>query len=324
MDTRAVAYFPPPAGVWRTEDPADAGWDADLLDEALRLAAERFSTGAVVLHGGRILAEAYWHGADRSSTRDVASVQKSIVSVLIGLTQQADRLHLDDPVSRWLGPDWSGATPQQEGRITLRHLMSMTSGLDDDLRYRGPPGDTWFYNTPAYHLLQPVLESASGMSLQDYSDEVLFGVVGISSAVWTPRPADAPPLPGADQTGLTMTPRDMARFGLLVLAGGSWAGRPVVDAAYLRTALTSSQADNPSYGLLWWLNGQRSFLRPVPHPEPVAGPIVPSAPSDLVAALGADDQKVYLVPSLDLVVVRQGAQAGSVELGPGSFDDEWW
>jgi hypothetical protein len=107
-----------------------------------------------------------------------------------------------------------------------------------------------------------------------------------------------------------------ARFGLLALRGGSWNGTQVVPAAFLAQATTTSQPLNPSYGLLWWLNngassgGHQQLFDGVMR----AGPYFPDAPPDTIAALGLNDQIIAVIPSLDLVIVRQGAQP----LGAGS------
>jgi CubicO group peptidase (beta-lactamase class C family) len=243
-----------------------------------------------------------------------------VVAVLVGVAVRRGALSLTDPVSRWLGPGWSRAPRAAERRITVRHLLTMTSGLDDDLRLLAPAGAQWRYTNAAYHRLHPTLEAATGRTLSRFSQEALFGPIGMSSARWQARGAGE----HEGESGLVMTPRDMARFGLLVLAGTRWAGRPpVVQSAYLRAALSTSQRHNPSYGYLWWLNGKPSY-RVGADPRSRPGPIIPAAPTDLVAALGAADQKIYVVPSLDLVAVRQGARGGPPGLGRTGFDNAWW
>ncbi|HEX2466051.1 MAG TPA: serine hydrolase, partial [Thermoanaerobaculia bacterium] len=104
--------------------------------------------------------------------------------------------------------------------------------------------------------------------------------------------------------GFSTSARDAARFGLMILAGGCWKNEDVLgDPRYLAEAFASSQSHNPSYGLLWWLNGKAKS----PQGGKIAdGPMIPTAPSDLVAAQGALGRKVYVVPSLDLVVTRLG------------------
>lgn len=117
----------------------------------------------------------------------------------------------------------------------------------------------------------------------------------------------------------------MARVGLLVQRGGTWDSHPVLrDAAYLDAALASSSEANPSYGYLWWLNGKAGHrLGEAGALQP--GPLIPDAPDDTVAALGLDDQKIYVSRSTGLVLVRQGGRGGT---GPrealSSFDNELW
>jgi hypothetical protein len=118
--------------------------------------------------------------------------------------------------------------------------------------------------------------------------------------------------------------RDAARFGLMILAGGQWDGQAVVtDTAYFNQMLRTSQALNKSYGYLWWLNGKESFM--IPQSQWVLpGSMMATAPDDLVAGLGKYDQRVYVVPSENLVVVRFGQDSGELLVGPTSFDTQVW
>jgi CubicO group peptidase (beta-lactamase class C family) len=319
-----VQYFPSSDHSWATLDSAEAGWNLEALNAALQLAGDRGSTTMMILQGGRIVAERYWLGAISKSAMDVASIQKSVTSVLIGIAQDAGRLSVDDPVTHWLGAGWSRAHPEQESQISIRHLLSMDSGLDSNLSYSAPPGTQWLYNTPAYTKLHLVLARATGSSLGEYSSQVLFGPLGMSNATWTRRAARHQAAWNAP-TGLRLSARDMARFGLLIMGSGTWADQhAIVSSVYLRSMLDSSQRDNPSYGWLWWLNGRPTYKLPGSNPPPLQGPIIPNAPGDLAAALGALDQKIYIVPSLDLVVIRQGRAAGARGEGISSFDNIWW
>jgi CubicO group peptidase (beta-lactamase class C family) len=313
-------YYPPRTGAWKSITASEAGWDGDALDAALAFAGARRSTGVVVLVGGRMLAERYWRGATPASTRDVASVQKSLTSYIVGSLRAERKIALDDPVSRWLGAGWTRTGRANERAITVRHLLEMTSGLDDSFHRVAAPGKRWQYVNDAYHQLHPLLERASGTGLQRLSSRLLFGPIGATSARWRARFGRDPN--GRPLLGLELTPRDLARFGLLALARGRWGRTVVVPEVYARRALASSQPLNPSYGFLWWLNGKSSHQLPGPAPRPVAGPLIPGAPADTVAALGAGDQKIYVVPSYDLVVVRQGFRASGA--GELAFDEEWW
>jgi len=119
--------------------------------------------------------------------------------------------------------------------------------------------------------------------------------------------------------------RSVARFGLLNLNEGVWDETPILsDENYFYEMTNTSQSHNLSYGYLWWLNGKSSYRLPFELQES-SGPLVPNAPADMYAGLGKDDQKMYIVPSENLVVVRLGDNAEGESLsGPSSFDNDLW
>jgi CubicO group peptidase (beta-lactamase class C family) len=330
--SRAARREPvPPASGWDTADPASVGWDPPALQAALDFAGAHGTRALVVAVGGRVIAQQAWGVSIDGFARDVASCQKSVVALLVGNLQDAGRLAIDEPVTTYLGAGWTRATPGEEAPITVRHLLTMTSGLADDLTFAAPPGTVWRYTTNAYQQLVPLVEEVSGRSIDESTRVALFDPIGVSRASrWQVRRIEGPF--GVDPTGrriqgLVMTAPDLARVGLLVLRDGTWGARRVLaDRSYLAEALAPSQELNPSYGYLWWLNGQDAFVLPGP-PVRRPGPLIPGAPADLVAALGKDDQKLYVVPSLEAVVTRLGAPADPSR-GPrparSSFDAELW
>jgi CubicO group peptidase (beta-lactamase class C family) len=120
------------------------------------------------------------------------------------------------------------------------------------------------------------------------------------------------------------TARSMARFGLLNLNKGIWDNTPILDdPSYFTAMTTTSQELNKSYGYLWWLNGKSSFRIPGSE-ELYPGKLIPNAPDDLIAGLGAFDQKLYVVPSKGLVIIRMGDSGDEDELGPTTFDNDLW
>src|SRR5262249_7913849 len=151
------------------------------------------------------------------------------------------------PVSKYIGVRWSRASRDGERQITINHLLSMTSGLDDSLAPVAPAGSRWYYNTPAYSRLISVLAAVAHKDVNTYSAEWLTSSIGMSPTRWVMRQAG-----GRNPYGLATSARDMARMGLLVLRNGSWSGKEVVSRAYIREAVAPSQALNPTYGLLWW------------------------------------------------------------------------
>jgi CubicO group peptidase (beta-lactamase class C family) len=118
--------------------------------------------------------------------------------------------------------------------------------------------------------------------------------------------------------------RSMARFGLLMLNKGRWDSTTLLnDTGYFKSQVNTSQNLNLSYGYLTWLNGKSSNM--LPQSQIVfSGSIIPNAPADLYAALGKNDQKIYVVPSQKLVIIRMGNTAGGVKPAGSDFDNELW
>ena len=191
--------------IGRGVDPADTGWSETGLGEALAYAREQRSSGVVVLFGGRILAEGYWEpevlaqadagdypnlvtrSADGLPIEDVASLQKSVVSLLAGIARGRELLDFNRPVADYLGEGWSRADTEAEARITVRHLLSMTSGLTPQGRFEAPAGEMWRYNTPIYTRLVAVMEAASGLTVNEYTAQWLTSRIGMSHSDWGAR-----------------------------------------------------------------------------------------------------------------------------------------
>lgn len=301
-------------------DPAAIGWKVPALQRAVDYARGQKTTGFLVIHDRRIVAEYNWplaadagnfraafvHGLAPSGAlwEDVASQQKSFIAILVGVAVDQGLIDIGRPVSSYTGTGWSKAEPAAEARITVRHLLEMTSGLKEDLTPEAEPGARFFYNTPAYAILKKVLEGAARRPLDELTRRWLTEPVGMAETGWRLRPAALGDV--GNPTGLVTTPRDIARMGQLVLDGGrALDGRQVISQAQLQ-ALLRRTPTNPAYGQLWWLNGGShvfSFGQPPPRRE---GALVPAAPADMVVALGAQDRQLFVVPSRQLLVVRTG------------------
>ena len=315
----------------RTLDPARSGWNTAALEEVAAYVQSQKTTGFLIIQDRKVIYEHNWplppeaatfaanftHGTDRRGAlqEDVASAQKSFIAFLAGVAIDERLLDISKPVSDYVGPGWSKATPDQEKAITVRNLMEMSSGLTEALAYEAPPGTKFFYNTPAYAIMKPVLTAAAKSELGTITQAWLTQPAGMTDTLWRLRPAAFADV--GNPTGLYTTPRDMAKLGQLVLDHGIAAdGKRVVSDAQL-TALFQPSPTNPAYGRLWWLNGSSYTLRPTDRRKETA--LIPAAPADLVAALGAQDRKIYVVPSRKLVVVRTGQAAPDK-----GFDQQVW
>jgi len=246
---------------------------------------------------------------------DVASQQKSFVAILVGIAVDRGLVNVAAPVSQYIGTGWSKASPEQESHIQVEHLLAMNSGLNEKLEYVSPPGTRFFYNTPAYAVSKRVLAAASGLSLEAMTADWLTKPLAMQHTQWRERPAAFGDV--GNSSGLVTTPGDSARFGAMVLHGGvDPDGHRIISEDELNKIFRPS-ATNPAYGRLWWLNGSDHVVRA--GDEKRDGPLIAAAPADLVAALGFLDRRVYVVPSLDLVVVRTGAKAPDEH-----FDEQLW
>jgi len=294
------------------------------LEAVLDLAMTQASTSVLVSVDGQVVAERYAAGWDAERPREVASVGKSIVAILMAMAVEDGAVASLDQAAADFIPEWRG---DARAAITLHHLMSMTSGLDDaGLALRGvtgdqfainaaaplrdPPGTRWAYNTAAYHLLFHVLARAVGETVEAFAERRLLAPLGMVHTDWITSQGTGADGPVTNYYSAASTARNLARFGELVAGGGVWNGRRLIDADLLHTLVSPSQDLNPSYGLLWWSNvlpGKDAFGR---------GDSLrfPTAPRDTVAALGAGGQLLLIVPSRSLIVVRQGDVPASATL----------
>lgn len=318
-------YFPPATGnQWDTLSPSVLGWQLDKIDTLYDYLEARNSKAFIVLKDGRILFEKYFGTFTSDSLWYWASAGKSLTSFLIGLAQEDSLLALDDTVSTYLGSGWTSTTPLQEQKITIRNQLSMTTGLDDGvadpdctlpscLVYKADAGTRWAYHNAPYTLLDEVIQAASGISMNSLIVQKLQPVTGFSGLY----------LPLGYNNVFFSKPRMMARFGLLVLNRGVWNSTVVMsDTSYFNQMVNTSQSMNLSYGYLWWLNGKSSFMLPGLQFQ-FPGTLCPSAPNDMVMAIGKNGQILNVVPSQNLVLVRMG-NASETDPVSVTFNDTIW
>lgn len=309
----------PTASGWAAAAPEQAGFEATTLNAALDLAMADRSTSALVVRGGRIVAERYAPGRGPRDAQEVASVGKSLLAMLTGIAIDRRMLKgLDQQAADFI-PAWREGP---KSAITIRHILSMTSGLDiRGLRDRGvvgdqfeintsapvrdPPGTRWVYATPIYHLLFHILGRASGGPFEAFAQDALLGPLGMADTSWVTAPGVGATGPTKSYYTARCSARDLARFGLCALRGGRWGARRIVSANFQAASVAPSQDLNPAYGLLWWNNRRPGVMAGQADRPPSLR--FPGAPADAFAALGAGSQMVLAVPSLDLVLVRQGA-----------------
>lgn len=318
-------YFPPTTGTtWETTDPASLGWCTDQLPPLLEFLESSNSKAFIVLKDGRIVIEEYFGTFTQDSTWYWASAGKSLTAFLVGLAQEDGALDIDQPSSTYLGEGWTSCTPEQEAAITVRHQLTMTTGLDDTagdldctdpacLEYLAEPGTRWAYYNAPYTKLDGVITGATGQNLNGYVYNKLGQSIGLLGLY----------LPLGYNNVFFSTPRVMARFGLLAMNGGNWNGTPIMtDSDYFTAMTTPSQTINPAYGYLWWLNGQEDFMLPGVQLS-FPGPLMPDAPQEAYSAMGKNGQIINVIPSEGLVVIRMGDLPGGIFV-PNVYNNDIW
>jgi CubicO group peptidase (beta-lactamase class C family) len=301
-----------PTSAWRTSTPEEQGMDSAQLLRALQHVDEAQINlrSLTVIRNGSIVLDAYEQPFTADHLYPVYSVTKSVIGLLVGIALHDGSLtDLRQPVLSFFPERPIANRDADKQAIAIEDLLTMQPGLDCadskvgstvqdsqdwvqsilDLPMANPPGKTFVYCTRAPHLLSAILTKATGMSTEAYAQTRLFDPLGI-------RPADRPW--GSDPQGITiggyglaLRTHDMAKLGLIALAGGQWDGKQVVPADWIATAARAHANSQPGqdYGYLFWVY-----------------------PSDF-AAEGRGDQRIMVVRDKNLVVVITAAHDGGKE-----------
>jgi CubicO group peptidase (beta-lactamase class C family) len=314
-------YFPPATGTtWQTKSISDLNWNQSAVQPLLDYLAQKNSKSFIVLVNGRIVLENYFNTHNATKNWYWASAGKTLTSTVTGIAEQEGLININNKVSQYIGTGWTSATLEKENLITCKNLLNMTSGLNDatdgvtpsELTYLADSGTRWAYHN-VFVKLQDVVAQASGQSWETYFNSKLRNKIGMDGA-W---------FQVANNIIYSSTSRSMARFGLLMLNKGKWNSDQVVNENYFNAATNTSQSINQGYGYLWWLNGKSSYHL-TQSQDQLPGSIIPTAPADMFMALGKNDQKIYIVASKKMVIIRMGEAANSSNLALSSFDKDLW
>ncbi len=326
----------PESQPWPTAAPGEVGLDPVQLDSlAARIAGGEIPGihSVLIVRDGKLAFERYFAGDDAlwafplgrvtfgpETMHDVRSVSKSVVGALVGIAHGESALpDLDAPLAS-LFPDYAKGRESDLAGRTLRHALTMTAGLSwdelthpywdprndehgmwaaaDPLEYalsRKPiaaPGERFAYNGGLPTVLAAAVERTTGKSLDRWAREKLWGPIGVTRTEWLQHESGL----FVAASGLRLRPRDMARFGQLMLDDGRWAGRQVVPASYARESLTEQVKTGsafmpPGYGYQWWIAG-------------------------LPAASGNGGQRILVSKPGRMVVVMTGGLYDSPQQGP--------
>jgi CubicO group peptidase (beta-lactamase class C family) len=322
---------------WETASPEDVGFDAAVLCKITQELAAQGHTAArpdrrnvhavLVVRHGKLVFEAYAAGKDENwgeplgvvphdaaTKHDVRSISKSVVSLLFGIALERKLIAgTDVPVMSFFREYAELKTPKWD-KILLRYLLTMTPGYDwnEDTAWMDPynttramseaadpyryilerevihePDAEWQYNSGATALLGAVLKKATGKPLDQFAKEALFEPLHIEDVEWGRMTNGEPAAFG----GLRLRPRDTAKIGQLVLNGGTWHGQRVVPEDWVKQSTKprfDTSWDGMQYGYQWWLG---------------TSPFGAGRTIDWIAAFGVGGQRIFIVPTLDLVVV---------------------
>jgi len=319
--------LPWPEGSQGPVDPASVGIDRARLKTALDAAfAEpgpdkpKKTRAIIVVYEGRLVAERYAGGFHKDMPLLSWSMSKSVTNALVGIQVKNRWLDINAPapVAEWQ----NDGDPRRE--FTLDQLLRMVDGLEFEESYLPPddttrmlyesydfaayaaakpmvakPGAQWNYSSGSADIIAHIVRQAAEKNYPDYYTfirEELFYKIGMFSAVMEPDASGT--FVGSSYT--FATPRDWARFGLLYLQDGVWQGERILPPGWVKYSVTPTpQAPRGEYGALFWLNAG--------SPTDPKDQRWPSAPRDAFAALGFQEQKIIIIPSQKLVLVRFGA-----------------
>lgn len=267
---------------WEVGSPDEVDISQEALDKvyAAFVSEDRYfnAKSLLVVKNGKLVFEAYCRTPrDRDRYGNVQSVTKSVTSLLFGIAKTAGYIDSLDQTLYSIMPD-KFPSDLSKRPITLRHLLTMTSGLSfdnddfsveiyvdkpkDPVKYilkkplYAPPGEKFYYRDADPHLISYAIQRLTGKSEQQWAEEYLFDLLGIRDYYWD-----------SDHTGATMgahglhlKPRDMAKIGQMVLDHGQWQGRQVVDSSWV-AASTQRQVETDHktephvyyYGYYWWI-----------------------------------------------------------------------
>lgn len=307
---------------------ADAGLSVATLERLVySIVSEKYPNVHSVLlwRGGRLVLEEYFYGYNRDREHQMRSATKSFFSALVGIAIDLGKIRDDkQPIAELLPwPSSSYANPDpRKAKITVGDLLSMRSGLacddrDDsspgneqriyskpdwarftiDLPMAAEPGTVARYCSGGVHLSGRMIETATGEDLLTFARTKLFDPLGFQGYRWPYQSVAA----NAGTFGqIYLRPRDMLKLGLLYLNGGRWQGRQLISQDWIeRSVAPLTQIGSKPYGYFWW--HQRFPVITVSSTQTV----------DTILATGNGGQKIFIVPSLQLIAVFTGGNYNS-------------
>ena len=301
---------------WKTAEMSGNEFNIELLEEMLRI-IHSGDIGSVhsilIVSKGSLVFEEYFDGFGWNDLHELRSSTKSIASLLVGI--MIDKNYLRGVQEKLIDhiPNYTDYDKNAWGKVSIENILTMSVGLDWDERehnmiwnvsndvvqstldqsFKFNPGEKWEYRNPNVDLLAPVIINCTDMSVQSFADKYLFSPLKIKNYVWENfKGTDYPLLDGS----LSMTPREMAKLGQLILDRGMWQGKRIISEEWIEKSTKSRFKVNDvfDYAYLWWLGKSSSRQG-----------------TNGIMSYGLGGQYIIVLPSLSLVVVTTG----------GNYDD---
>ena len=326
-NTAETRYYP--GDTWRTSTPEAQGLDSTQLAKVFDFVKKNdiHIHSLLLIRNGYLVLEAYFYPNSKGIVHDVASVTKSITSILTGISIDKGFIKsVDQPVLDFFARRKIAHLSEYKKKLTIENLLTMRTGLcrnyphgeqqlddmrqsDDWMQYMldqpilTEPGTAFAYCTGGIHLLSGVITRATGMDELDFAQKYLFEPLGIHEVIW---PAD----PQGNNTGgfdLHLHSIDMAKMGYLFLNDGEWKGQQIISKEWVKksTQIHVTLADGERYGYLWWS---------------------PDENPDLIEARGRGGQRIIFSKEKKIVIVFTGSgfepgQIGAI-LAPALRSDQ--
>jgi hypothetical protein len=265
----------------------------------------------LILKDQKLVLEEYFYGYDRTQLHDIHSCTKSITSLLLGITlERHKRLNVDQPVFNFF-PQYDLLKTPEKRKITLKHILTMTAGFQEEEDFEGSkpddliknilslplesdPGEKFKYSNECTDLLGGIIYSLEGKQADEFAKDVLFNKLDISEFYWERENGVT-----HCYNALHMLPRDMAKIGLLVLNNGYWNGEQIIPKEWVAMSTKPYVAESEffDYGYQWWYRSKQN--KPWWN-NPVQGG---KTEHDMFLALGFGGQYIMIIRDLKLVIV---------------------
>ena len=305
-----------PTQEWQMSTPEEQGIDSAILAEGLKAIGQRGLNlhSVLIVRNGALVLDAYFYPYNGKTVHDQASVTKSIMTTLIGIAVDQGKLKLDDTLLSIFSDRTIANRDAAKERITVRHLASMSSGLDctaandeqtlhemqasDDFvqftldrKMISEPGKQFVYCSPGMHLLSAILQKATGMTALEFAQQNLFEPLGIQEVIW---PVDAQGF-NHGWGDLYLHPYDMAKIGFLWSMHGQWEGKQIVSKRWVEESVKTQikTGGDDDYGYGWWIVGDGEY-----------------------AAIGRGGQRIQVWPALNTILVMTGGGVDIDDIEP--------